>query len=105
MIECGRNISIDIQNVSPGLNEVWADGDPQIDWGDGTTPETPVGTTASHEYPNIDKYYTITLSGQNTCHRECVHTEDIHVVKVAGIDPLWLIAAAVVVGALIITES
>jgi hypothetical protein len=89
-IKCGRNISIDISNVSPGIGEEWIANDPLIEWGDGATTSNATGTTANHTYTNIGEY-TITLAGQNVCLLTCEHTEHVVVIEeptgLTAVDP------------------
>lgn len=96
-IKCGRDISINTSNVSPGIGETWMDGDPLIEWGDGATTSNATGATASHTYTNIGEY-TIMLSGQNVCLATCEHYEDVLVIEnPTGITPSNITATSATV--------
>lgn len=78
---------------------VWAFGDGYADLTNWDT---------SHIYDTAGTYI-VSLSIETECGTCSIYTDTIDVTDegddVAGIDPRWLMAAAVVVGALIITEG
>ena len=79
-IQCGKRVTLDISEVSPGTDESWSDGDPTIDWGDGTSTTDVTGTSISHTYASIGSY-TIVLEGENDCEESCSHTETVVVME------------------------
>ena len=76
----GLTVSITISE-NPGTGASWVDGDPLIDWGDGTGYSGAVdGQRYSHTYDTYDTY-TIKIDGTNDCGEVASYEEDITLVQ------------------------